>query len=121
MALQDRDYMRRPSGRSSLLGQFFGDFLGLRSSGVKQMALLILGLAAAALLFRACDGLSNKPRGTNVNTATVKELGNLPGVSKSVAAAIYSGRPYTNVAELIRVRGIGPKTLERVRPFVRTE
>ncbi len=121
MGLDDRDYMRRRSGGKGLLGEFFGDFLGLRSSGVKQMALLILGLAAAALLFRACDGLSNKPRGTNVNTARVKELSNLPGVSDSVAAAIYTGRPYTNVAELIRVRGIGPKTLERIRPFVIVE
>ena len=76
---------------------------------------------AAALLLRGCDEWSGKRRGTDINKATANQLDNLPGVSSDVAAAIINGRPYQNVDELIRVRGIGPKTLERIRPYVFVE
>jgi competence protein ComEA len=54
----------------------------------------------------------------NVNTASADELMRLPGVGAVTANAIVAGRPYRSAAELDRVRGIGPKTLEKLRPFV---
>ena len=58
----------------------------------------------------------------NVNTATEPELETLPGVGPVTAAAIIDYRtkngPFAAVDDLIDVSGIGPSTLEQIRPFV---
>jgi competence protein ComEA len=58
----------------------------------------------------------------NVNTATAEELQRLPGVGPVTAQNIIAARmakPFETVEELdTRVKGIGPKTLEKLRPFV---
>jgi competence protein ComEA len=58
----------------------------------------------------------------NVNTATEPELETLPGVGPVTAAAIIDYRtkngPFATVDDLVDVSGIGPSTLEQIRPFV---
>ena len=57
----------------------------------------------------------------NVNAASPEELQRLPGVGPVMAGAIAAARaakPFESVNDLDRVKGIGPKTLERLRPFV---
>ena len=57
----------------------------------------------------------------NVNTATADELQRLPGVGPVTAQAIVASRataPFQTVNDLDKVKGIGPKTVERLRPFV---
>jgi competence protein ComEA len=54
----------------------------------------------------------------SINTATALELQQLPGVGPAISQRIVEGRPYGSVDDLLRVRGIGEKTLERLRPFV---
>ncbi len=57
----------------------------------------------------------------NVNTATADELQRLPGIGPVTAQAILASRasaPFQTVNDLDKVRGIGPKTLEKLRPFV---
>jgi len=58
----------------------------------------------------------------NVNTATETELESLPGVGPVTAAAIIDYRtqngPFATVDDLVDVSGIGPSTLEQMRPFV---
>ena len=57
----------------------------------------------------------------NVNTATAAQLSLLPGIGLSRAEAIIHARqrrPFRNVNELVRVRGIGRATLQRLRPYV---
>jgi len=57
----------------------------------------------------------------NVNTATVEQLQQLPGIGPVTAQYIVAARrdkPFTSVADLDRVKGIGPKTLDKIRPFV---
>ena len=60
----------------------------------------------------------------DVNTAGVDELQLLPGIGEVRARAIVRAReddgPFGSVDELQRVSGIGPKTVERLRPLVRT-
>lgn len=60
----------------------------------------------------------------NVNTASADELMRLPGVGPVTAQNIIAARtakPFTSVADLDRAKGIGPKTLDKIRPFVVVE
>jgi competence protein ComEC len=57
----------------------------------------------------------------NVNTATQGELEGLPGVGPVIARRIIEGRPYRLVDHLERVKRIGPKQLEEIRPLVTVE
>lgn len=54
----------------------------------------------------------------DVNSAPLDRLVALPGIGPVTAAAIVAGRPYAAVDDLLSVRGIGPKTLERLRPRI---
>ena len=55
----------------------------------------------------------------DVNRASRDELMSLPGIGEVLALSIIQNRPYKDVADLGRVRGIGPKTLDELRPYVR--
>ena len=56
--------------------------------------------------------------------ATIAEWERLPGIGPSLAARIAADRaangPFGGPEGLLRVRGIGPRTLDRLRPFLRT-
>ncbi len=57
----------------------------------------------------------------NINTATIEELETLPKIGPKTAKAIVDYRkkhPFKSVDELIEVKGIGSKTLEKLRPLV---
>ena len=58
----------------------------------------------------------------NINTADATELQRLPGVGPSTAEAILEYRSqirrFNSVDQLDDVKGIGPKKLEKMRPFV---
>jgi competence protein ComEA len=57
------------------------------------------------------------------NTAGTRELAFVPGLSRRLAAELVEDRrlhgPYGRVADLLRVRGIGPKRLETASPHLR--
>lgn len=57
-----------------------------------------------------------------LNVASESELRSLPGVGPARAAAIVALRQrlgrYRRVEELLRVRGIGPRSLQKLRPLV---
>ncbi|MEZ0348015.1 MAG: ComEA family DNA-binding protein [Thermus sp.] len=59
------------------------------------------------------------PEPVSLNRASLEELESLPGVGPVLARRIVEGRPYGRVEDLLRVKGIGPATLERLRPYVR--
>jgi competence protein ComEA len=58
----------------------------------------------------------------NVNTASARELELLPGVGPALAGRIVADRQangaFGTVAELDRVKGVGPATLERWEPYI---
>lgn len=58
----------------------------------------------------------------NINTASEKELGWLPSIGPSRAARVVAyraKRPFKKVTWLARVRGIGLKTVRRLKPWLR--
>ena len=53
----------------------------------------------------------------DVNRASVETLQDIPGVGPVMARRIIEGRPYRSADELERVKGIGPKRYEQLRPY----
>jgi len=82
-------------------------------------------LLAAALLCPLAATAEKKPpaKPVNLNTATAEELAQLPGVGEVIAARIVRHRevsgPFRSVDELLIVRGISRKKLEKLRPYVK--
>ena len=58
----------------------------------------------------------------DVNEADWPELAQLPGIGETLAQRIVAARDerrFLDHSDLRRVRGIGPKTLEKIRPYLR--
>jgi len=92
----------------------------------RALVALAIGIAlASGAVARAADAAgssSAKPAAVNVNTATLQELEALPGIGEARAQAILDARKqrggFKSVDELVDVRGIGPKNLEKLRPYL---
>lgn len=61
----------------------------------------------------------------NVNSATVAELEALPGIGRKTADAIVAYRTekgkFKSVQDLLKVKGIGPKSLDKIKNLVRVD
>jgi len=112
-----------------------GDQAGLALLLVVAVVFLALGWfrsgGFAGHLVDADARLAESPSPTaarylvDVNTADVGELGELPQVGPTLARRLIEHREqhgrFRSFDDLLRVKGIGPKTLEGLRPHVRFE
>lgn len=80
-------------------------------------------LAAAIALLAGTTGVlpasAEVDHRVDINTASVAELATLPGIGESKAKAIVEYRaadPFHSVEDLKKVKGIGDKTFETLRP-----
>ena len=58
----------------------------------------------------------------DINQANWPEIIQLPGLGETLALRILANRlkqgPFHDLDDLVRVHGIGPKTLEKIRPYL---
>lgn len=93
-----------------------------------------IGHAPMAAENLRCDGQGEPVHGTllllaghriALNSAQARELAELPGIGDKTAQRIVQHRdahgPFPSVEALSDVRGIGAKTVEKLRPFVAAE
>ena len=109
-------------GAVALLGGFAA--LGVWRSAGDGRVTHTVGEASRAFEAGAGSGeASPGGRMIDLNLAPVSELQLLPGIGPALAGRIVESReaegPFASVEDLARVRGIGVKTIDRVRPFVR--
>lgn len=58
---------------------------------------------------------------TDINSCTFEDLVRLPGIGPKKARAILderSKRPFRNIHDLTRVKGIGQKTVRKLAPYI---
>ncbi len=71
------------------------------------------------------QSLKDKPALLNINTASEKELQTLSGIGPQMAKRIIQYREkhgnFTSVDALTEVKGLGEKTLEKLKPFISVE
>ena len=69
-------------------------------------------------LIKESSGKHAPTTAIDLNTATTSELQSISGIGPVLAAKIIAGRPYKKVDDLLRVSGMGPKLLEKLRPYL---
>jgi len=65
-------------------------------------------------------GARSAPAKVDLNRADLDALETLPGIGPAIAARIIAAREeqmFTSLEDLARVRGVGPATVERLRPL----
>jgi competence protein ComEA len=86
--------------------------------GVALLALSVLAVGAGTPLSAA-----DKDNPIDLNRATAQDLTQLPGIGEAIAKRIVDFReehgPFKRVEDLMKVKGVGEKSLEKIRPYVR--
>ncbi len=87
--------------------------------------LLVLCTALPTMAGKAVEKSGYKAvlQGTvNINTADAAQLTMLPGIGPKAAESIVAFRgtagSFTSIDDLVKVKGIGPKRLEKLRPYL---
>ena len=76
------------------------------------------------LLLSPCAFAKKKPpeKPANINTATSEELQQVPGIGPATAEKILQMRKsygaFKSVDDLLAIRGLGPKRLEKMRKYL---
>lgn len=65
------------------------------------------------------EGKAEENSPLDPNTAARDQLMTLPGVGEKTANDIIGARPFRTIEDLLRVPGIGPARLEKIRPFLK--
>ncbi|HZN54687.1 MAG TPA: helix-hairpin-helix domain-containing protein [Candidatus Polarisedimenticolaceae bacterium] len=99
----------------------------VRSRLVVPLALAAALVLAAAPPAAAAPASSSKPasadvRPVDINAAGAAELQSVPGIGKALAERILAFREkngaFGSVDDLLKVQGIGEKSLQKLRPYL---
>jgi competence protein ComEA len=90
------------------------------SSRIAVASIIVALLAICSALPAAA---ADKVEPIDVNKAGVTELMSVPGIGKVMAQRIIDFReehgPFSRVEDLLKVKGIGEKSLEKLKPYVK--
>jgi len=98
-----------------------------RSQFVTALALTLALAGAAATPSSAAPSSAPKAaaseaRPIDLNTADSAALETVPGIGKSLSQRILAFRekngPFQNVDDLLKVQGIGEKSIQKLRPYL---
>lgn len=85
-----------------------------------QFATILVVLLAGLIVSASLPAQAAAANGVvNINTATVKQLQYLKGIGAKKAQEIVNKRsvkPFNSIEELTKIKGIGLKTVNRLRP-----
>ena len=91
-------------------------------SGAVPALLACLVLASLAVPALAATANTQATQ-VDINKASVEQLVTIPGVGEATARRIVAFReehgPFRRVEDLMKVKGIGEKSLEKLRPYVK--
>lgn len=79
------------------------------------------GPASALAVSEAPRAPASSPKLININTASSAELQAIPGIGPVLAERIVTHRgrgPFRRPEDLMAVRGIGPKTYQKMKPYI---
>lgn len=114
--------VRRPGVYRLPWGATVGDLIeaagGLAPGAERRLLRLADPLTAGETVVVPAGRTPDGGARLSLNRASELELRSLPGVGPATAARIVAGRPYLRLEDLLRVKGIGERTLERLRPHV---
>lgn len=126
MALDERDYMRKPVYSRTEAKRPWWQRITLPT--VLAAIVAVAGAVSAVAWFLSdvsyiTSFLPSREATliVNINTASADELETLPGIGPTLAKLIIDGRPYATPDDLERVSGIGAKKLQSLRPYVKVE
>ncbi|MEM6431069.1 MAG: ComEA family DNA-binding protein [Deinococcota bacterium] len=91
---------------------------GLTRDADPALVNLAAVLDASSSIFIPSVQTSSGDRRISINNSTPDDLERLPGIGPALAGRIVAARPFSTIDELLRVSGIGERTLERLRPLV---
>lgn len=102
----------------------------MRKFNLLLVLICCLVSAVTAVPAMATDQVSGQPPAVrqqqpikiDINTANVTQLATLPGIGPGIAAAIVAHRQangnFKSVDDLLDVKGIGQKKLEKIKPYL---
>jgi comEA protein len=95
----------------------------VRRIGLAALAMvLVLGAGVGAWAAGNDDKSSGAPLKVDLNEATELELTRLPGIGPALAKRIVEFRdrhgPFQRVEDVMKVRGIGERSFEKLRPHL---
>lgn len=92
-----------------------------KAKWMSWVAVAVLTLGAGSALAAKSKTKKELTGVVNVNTATAAQLDLLPGIGAKAAKKIIELRgkaPFAKLEDLRKVKGLGPKKLEKMKPFV---
>jgi competence protein ComEA len=92
-------------------------------TGILALAVVLVTAGAVAAAPQSDTGGSKGPgKPVDLNSATVEQLVQIPGIGKALAERIVSFReqngPFKRVEDLLKVQGIGEKSFQKLRPHL---
>ncbi|HKT46548.1 MAG TPA: helix-hairpin-helix domain-containing protein [Candidatus Acidoferrales bacterium] len=96
----------------------------MRGSALRHVSLALAALSLCILALAAAAGTTKKPPAApvNLNTANADQLQTVPGIGPATAEKILQMRksygPFKSVDDLLAIRGIGKKRLEKMRKYL---